>query len=140
MVPSPVLPSCCTGDWCLNLLPEGEQGAVAHGEHSGDHMGVTAACISHLPLSHSAEGLRLDHWGWSRAPEGCVAPHPWQQKWPGPTRGCWPRSRGKTGSREQGLISSFSPSFLPMPPHLPSLPLSFLSSFFIELRKCQILC
>lgn len=76
VVPSPMLPPRHTGDQCLNVLPEGERDAAAHWEHRDIPMGVTAACISHLLLSHSAEGLRLDHWGWPRAPYGYVAPVP----------------------------------------------------------------
>lgn len=58
-----MLPPCHTGDQGLNVLPEGERGTAAFWEHSGISVGMTAARISHLPLSHSAEGLRLDHWG-----------------------------------------------------------------------------
>ena len=68
MVLSLMLPPCHTGDQHLSLLPEDEQGIAAHWEHRGVPMVVTAVCISHLPQSHSAEGLILDHWGWPRAP------------------------------------------------------------------------
>lgn len=81
----PPPPPCHAGQ-CVNSPLKVSEGLLPLGGRwcsrgCGSRLHQPSATIS------LTESLRLDHGGWPRAPQGYVAPHPWQQKGLGPMRG-----------------------------------------------------